>query len=826
MDIKKISNNITNCLLSKRVLLYIIILTAFLGFIHHIEFLIISYFVEPFLSKFTRDPFIDFLLFGLIVTGVGFFYKQLRLSFKPSLKITFLTFLFTIIYSWYRFYSKNTWCFESTIYYPAIKYLDIIYFLGGYLILLPILNVWRIKYSDKNKLKERYKNGFVTENPITEDKLKRKDYASEIARRLLATKSGSSFALGVVGEWGSGKTSFLTLIEKEIENEVIIVKFNPWLSENSKAILRDYFDSLKVKLSEYDGNLASDIGDYSKKLTEIDDNIISKILRAATEILNPSKSIADENEIIAKSIERLPKPVVVFIDDIDRLAQTEVVEVLKLIRNTANFGNMYYVVAYDRDYVTEAISQINTHKKELYLEKIFQTEIQLPVYESDRLERELETKLLKLIDEKYHNELREIIRISFVFDVIQNLRDVYRFINGFIIPFEILKNEIEIGDLFILELIKLKYLRVYTEIYTNTQILNYVKIGQKNTDERNTILDSMKKMIVGEQEQKKFTHLFEMLCSEQKYLTNYDLALLYANKYGKSDLSIIYPSTHDRYFAFRLMDGDISQVEFGDLRKTLSRDDLTNKFGEWNKTSNISLVNLLTQNPGFDSIEDHQKLAYATFKTFISNKNRISWIIENFFDLQNKNLDNIYPDTTILGNFIEELCVENGEYPYNGEMNFLTYIKPHRNWKEIIEVATLQRYQAILLQKLIEREEKIKDMSLLTYACWSGEHKLMIDYVEKNMVDFLTTIIEQEIHFGRFDAFGVIKSFGIECVWNTKNLDNHNFDGFDEYILNEERQISPELEEFRDFWKLCKDNEYNSINFVFGHLKVKMLDRL
>lgn len=60
---------------------------------------------------------------------------------------------------------------------------------------------------------------------------------------------------------------------------------------------------------------------------------------------------------IEKGLKQMDRPIVVTIDDLDRLASAELFEVLRLIRNTAAFPNLIYVVCYDKDYVVRQIEE-------------------------------------------------------------------------------------------------------------------------------------------------------------------------------------------------------------------------------------------------------------------------------------------------------------------------------------------------------------------------------------------------------------------------------------------------------------------------------------
>ena len=74
----------------------------------------------------------------------------------------------------------------------------------------------------------------------------------------------------------------------------------------------------------------------------------------------------------------LTKPIVVVLDDIDRLSTSEIRDVFKLVRLTANFPNIIYIVAFDRNRVEEALAEQGVPGRD-YLEKILQVAIDLPV---------------------------------------------------------------------------------------------------------------------------------------------------------------------------------------------------------------------------------------------------------------------------------------------------------------------------------------------------------------------------------------------------------------------------------------------------------------
>lgn len=61
--------------------------------------------------------------------------------------------------------------------------------------------------------------GFSTDKPITsieEDRFSRSEYASRIADSVMNMTDPSSLVIGINGDWGSGKSSLLNMIEQSL----------------------------------------------------------------------------------------------------------------------------------------------------------------------------------------------------------------------------------------------------------------------------------------------------------------------------------------------------------------------------------------------------------------------------------------------------------------------------------------------------------------------------------------------------------------------------------------------------------------------------------
>ena len=105
-------------------------------------------------------------------------------------------------------------------------------------------------------------------------------------------------------------------------------------------------------------------------------------VRLATKILAKTlprrkEGVSGRRNKVKNALSALDKPLVVVVDDIDRLTTPEIRNIFKLVRLTANFPNVIYITAFDRERVEKALTEQGIPGRE-YLEKILQLGIDLP----------------------------------------------------------------------------------------------------------------------------------------------------------------------------------------------------------------------------------------------------------------------------------------------------------------------------------------------------------------------------------------------------------------------------------------------------------------
>lgn len=104
------------------------------------------------------------------------------------------------------------------------------------------------------------KNLITNEKAITteeQDSLNYYPFAQKIQSIIQGySNNPESLTIGIYGKWGAGKSSFLNLIEKNIElfekdskdKKYIKFHYNPWIYQTKEEMLFDFFNTLSKKL--------------------------------------------------------------------------------------------------------------------------------------------------------------------------------------------------------------------------------------------------------------------------------------------------------------------------------------------------------------------------------------------------------------------------------------------------------------------------------------------------------------------------------------------------------------------------------------------------
>lgn len=221
--------------------------------------------------------------------------------------------------------------------------------------------------------------------------------------------SSAPITIALQGEWGSGKTSLMTRLERNLcsgdDAPFIGVGINTWEFSMMSSPEITVYKILAKLVRELTG------GDIDSKKK------VSKMLRGlyrggrealkmipgvnvAVEMANlPTDIHTDENDIsLAELRDELQKAVqkrmaetnkrgvIVFVDDLDRLNPPVAVEILELLKNVFTLDNCIFVLAIDYDVVVKGLepkfgklTDKNEREFRSFFDKIIQVPFSLPV---------------------------------------------------------------------------------------------------------------------------------------------------------------------------------------------------------------------------------------------------------------------------------------------------------------------------------------------------------------------------------------------------------------------------------------------------------------
>ena len=415
---------------------------------------------------------------------------------------------------------------------------------------------WRIGVIKRKKLR------YITEQPQEGLDLKvRVDYAKKVTELLLNTDiSEVSFAMGITGEWGSGKTSFLLDMKNAIKDKSYIVDFKPWHCQEPNQIVNEFFEVFRKEIKGIYSPLCKPIIRYVQLLT--DAGLPSYLSPLFSFLPQMSHSIDEYKIKIEKGLKQIDRPIIVTIDDMDRLAADEMFEVLRLIRNTAAFPNLIFIVCYDKDYVIKQIQEKGISDSDHYLDKIFPLELSLPMTEDSML---IETLRLSLIYMHYNNGKYSLIdRLSeddkdIIVRMLPTYRKIKRFArvlvtNSMFIVEKLGNRQVNLYDLFHIELVHFCMNDVYTVLRDEPESILDVKKDEQTNQVRYHIKDNYIEIL-------QTSYIFRTLSKYESKL----LEICFSKNNNNNPCNLIYVDAYLNYFCMATPNVIISKEEFSNV---------------------------------------------------------------------------------------------------------------------------------------------------------------------------------------------------------------------------------------------------------------------
>ena len=450
----------------------------------------------------------------------------------------------------------------------------------------------------------------ATDTPIKDserDLIGRAPFAERLADILKSAAGPESLVIGLYGSWGSGKTSVINLVENELSRkdddgkaDVSIVRFEPWNYLTAEQLLAQFLkevgDSLDKhahgrrklcgKLRGKRPELLNAFAAYSEALlmtagadaslagvqltgaaVTAFGNLLTSWLRKST---GRAGRVSAKKQRLEKELLKYDGRVVVIIDDIDRLPNDQVRMVFQLVASLAKLPKINYLLSFDEEVVTRALSEVQKCDGAEYLEKVVQVPVRLPSISSGDLERMLLNDINAIFKafayrrEDLDDKRWDSVCLTFLKNRFTTIREVRRFTNALKAKLSILPRFCCFEDVVALAVLELKvpklvdWVRVHKDFLCGT-IGSSLYMNSRDPKDNLSDLEEQFSGIVPGSEDK---WAVEAVCRLFPRVANITGMSHYISYSGEGLNAIWRADSFDLYFHSNMPDGfDIHEVQ-------------------------------------------------------------------------------------------------------------------------------------------------------------------------------------------------------------------------------------------------------------------------
>lgn len=454
----------------------------------------------------------------------------------------------------------------------------------------------------------------ATDTPIKareQDLIGRTPFAERLADILKSAAGPESLVIGLYGPWGSGKTSVINLVENALSRKdddgkagVSVVRFEPWNYLTSEQLLaqflkevgsaldkdvhgrRTLFGKLFGKLCGKRPEVLNAFAAYSEALLitagaaaslagaplagvavpAFGKRLASRLRKSAER----AGSVSSKKQRLEEELLKFDGRVVVIIDDIDRLPNDQVRMVFQLVASLAKLPKINYLLSFDEEVVTRALSEVQNCDGAEYLEKVVQVPVHLPSISSGDLERVL-LKDINAIFKSFAYRLEDLddkrwngVRLTFLNNRFFTIREVRRFTNALKAKLSILPRFCCFEDVVALAVLELKvpklvdWIRVHKDLLCGT-IGSSLYMNNMDPKDNLANLEELISRIVPRSEAK---WAVEAVCRLFPRVAN-KTGMSHCVSYSRESLNAIWRAdSFDQYFHSNMPDGiDVHEVQ-------------------------------------------------------------------------------------------------------------------------------------------------------------------------------------------------------------------------------------------------------------------------
>lgn len=345
-----------------------------------------------------------------------------------------------------------------------------------------------------------YHPGYIHDRTALDDSFGRSHFAKALSSSLVLPKGSPGLVVGIEGDWGSGKSTLIGFITKSLGeitsgSAPILVEFNPWMVSNTGALVEALIGQLAASIGKdlsngkkgietgqkllnyvgllkhlkyvpglsWAGHVAEDIHGIVGAVTSVAEQSTEAGQKAISDFkrLLPSLDISQKRAEVVAALEELDHPIVIIIDDLDRLPAEEIRAMIQAIKAVADFPRITYLLAYDRNVIARALAA--DEKSGLsYLEKIVQVAYPIPPSSQRQLKKFANDKVQNLLNglqitlrdfeqSRYEEAMILLTNLS------RHPRDIIRVVNRLTLSLPMTHNEVNAADVIVFEALSQRF---------------------------------------------------------------------------------------------------------------------------------------------------------------------------------------------------------------------------------------------------------------------------------------------------------------------------------------------------------------------------------
>ena len=348
-----------------------------------------------------------------------------------------------------------------------------------------------------------------TNDPFKNDLLNRRQYGEILTTLVKATEKGGT--LSINAEWGYGKTTFIRMWEARLKRDgYSTIYLNAWENDYAQDPFMALVDEVleQLKSSDFSSEkkqillAATDIlvgiakaiphtafigqiGEAIKKGVEKtwEDRIALQEYRTYKDVVNEFK------DKLQSAVSKLSpdKPLIIFVDELDRCRPNYAIEFLERIKHLFSIDNIVFVLSVDKQVLLESIKCIygsSEIQADNYLRRFIDLEFSLPVPNTEEfVQYQFNNHGLDKYIQKHRNELHHFYNTNYaalLTNILaacfraktRSLRDIEKYFNRL----DVVLHAININGVYLDIIVFLTYLYMFEEdIFQKIYNLEYTK---------------------------------------------------------------------------------------------------------------------------------------------------------------------------------------------------------------------------------------------------------------------------------------------------------------------------------------------------------------